>query len=193
MSFGTNNAVYIRGDFNADGVHHNSSDEKHSAQMAEDGEVPVAIYGDSITILSNDWDDDYSIDQYDNGTWSKPSADPVEISAAIVTGLIPSDAADNGASSGGLHNFPRFIENWSGKDLYIRGSFVALYESEIDTSVWKIDYYRPPNRKWGFHEFFASGIYPPGSPILRTYRRINYETLSAAEYESAVSGIGWAE
>lgn len=183
MSFATNNALYVRGHFNADGNMHETWSSQNSAVVPEAGEVPVALYGDSITILSNQWDDSV--------TSNRPVASSTEISAAIVSGLIPSDADNNGKSSGGVHNFPRFLEKWSGKNLYIRGSLVCLYESEVDDSAWQINYYSPPGRKWGFNELFLNGVFPPGTPLLRTYRRVDYTDLSKAEYEQALAALPW--
>ncbi len=183
MTFVTNNALYTKGHFNADGTLNSTSSIYSSATVPEVGEVPVALYGDSVTVLSNNWNDSI--------TSSKPSANSTEVAAAIVSGLIPSDAHNNGKSSGGVHNFPRFLENWSGKDLYIRGSLVCLYESETDDSAWQINYYSPPGRKWGFSQLFLNGTFPPGTPLLRTYRRVDYTDMTQNEYETALQNLPW--
>ncbi len=180
FTFATNNDLYVKGDFNADGAMDSSS-----STTAEAGEVPCALYGDAVTLLSNSWNDGVSF------ITNKPGASSTEVSAAIVTGLVPSDAHDNNTSSGGAHNLPRFLENWGGKNLYIRGSLVALYESQADLSTWSCDYYSPPNRTWGFNSLFAAGTYPPGTPLLRTYRRIDFRTLSKAEYDAAIANLPW--
>lgn len=185
MTFATNNALYLRGHFNADGSLHQQGNASHSAVVPEDDEVPVAVFADSVTILSAAWDDATS------HTTNKPQAADTEVAAAIVSGLIPTDAGGNGASSGGVHNFPRFLEKWSNKDMFIRGSMVALYESEVDTSTWSIAYYSPPRRKWGFNNLFKEGYYPPGTPLLRTYRRVDYKELSEEEYQAALAELPW--
>ncbi len=184
MSFATNNALYVLGHFNADGTMHKSNTANNSTVVPEYGEVPVALYGDSVTILSEDWDD--------SDTSKKPKAASTEIAAAIVSGIIPSNAANNGASSGGVHNFPRMLEGWGGRDLYIRGALVCLYESEVDDSLWRIDYYAPPSRNWGFSEQFMNGTFPPGTPLIRTYRRINYKNLTQSQYEAAIASLPWS-
>ncbi|MDQ8203680.1 hypothetical protein [Pelagicoccus sp. SDUM812003] len=183
LTFATNNALYVKGHFNADGTLHDTWTSENSALVPEVGEVPVALYGDSVTILSNSWDDSI--------TSSKPDASSTEVAAAIVSGLIPSDARSNGKSSGGVHNFPRFLEDWGGKSLYIRGSLVCLYESEVDDSQWQINYYSPPARKWGFSQLFLNGTFPPGTPLLRTYRRVDYTDLTQTEYENALRALPW--
>jgi len=176
MSFVTNNALYVRGHFNTDG---NTSTT--SSYTPEAGEVPVAVMGDSITFLSESWDD--------SDTSVKPPASTTEVSAAAVSGIRPPDVQGDGSFSGGAHNFPRFLENWSGNTFFLRGSMVCLYESEVDFSTWSTSYYSPPNRGYGFNDLFASGTYPPGTPLLRTYRRESYRNLNASEYTSLTSGL----
>ena len=189
MTFATNNVLYIRGHFNADGTRHQSGDVNHSAQVPEAGEVPVAVMGDTVTFLSDIWDDSVSL------TTNKPTADHTEVAVAIVSGLVPSnssvDGSPNGLSSGGAHNFPRFLEKWSGKDFFIRGSLVSLYESEVDLSTYSTAYYSPPNRKWGFSYLFRDGTYPPGTPLLRMYRRVDYREMSKTEYDTAIAALPW--
>ncbi len=176
MSFVTNNALYIRGHFNADGV--TTADSSHTPAI---GEVPVAVMGDSVTFLSENWNDAI--------TASNPVATTTEVSAAAVAGIRPPNVQGDNSYSGGAHNFPRFLENWSGQTFYLRGSMVCLYESEVDFSTWDTSYYSPPNRGYGFNNLFATGTYPPGTPLLRTYRRENYTNLSAAEFASQTSGL----
>ncbi len=195
MTFATNNALYVKGHFNADGHLDSTSSANNSAIVPEVGEVPVALFADSISILSGSWSDAASSS---SSSTKKPGASSTEVAAAIVSGLIPTDArtpgnpTGNGRSSGGVHNFPRFLESWSGDDLYIRGSLVCLYESETDNSPWRIDYYSPPGRKWGFSKLFLEGTYPPGTPLLRTYRRVEFTDLSEAEYNAAITALPWS-
>ncbi len=200
FTFATNNAAYIQGHYNADGI----TDES-SARYHEDGEVPTAVFADSVTILSKDW-----IDENNSGGNSYNSAGTTEVSTAIVSGIIPSNARNtrdvwnnpletgNGRSSGGLHNFPRFLENWRG-DLYIRGSFVCLYESEVDNSLWYLNTYKPagistplygpPGRKWGFNTLFANGTFPPGTPMIRNSKRLDFRFIDKEEYTEALADL----
>jgi hypothetical protein len=84
------------------------------------------------------------------------------VNAIFVNGLVPSRPNQ---SYGGLHNFPRFLENWGGDDLFIAGAFVQLNFSTYATAPWEqeawepgqtpgtgenIGYYNPPNRRWGY-------------------------------------------
>ncbi|MEL6453478.1 MAG: hormogonium polysaccharide biosynthesis protein HpsA [Cyanobacteria bacterium J06623_5] len=55
-------------------------------------------------------------------TGSTPKA-PVRINALLIGGIVP---ARQGQSYGGLHNFPRLLEFWPGRQLVISGGFFQL-------------------------------------------------------------------
>ena len=85
------------------------------------------------------------------------------VNAIIVSGIVPSRQYQG---YGGMHNFPRFLEDWRGQDLYISGSFIQLNFSTsatglYDQETWNFGnaapstpellyYYQAPNRQWGF-------------------------------------------
>lgn len=100
------------------------------------------------------------------------------VNAIIISGLIPSRANQ---AYGGLHNFPRFIESWSNRNLYISGSLLQLSFSKYATAPfsqnsWEsgspttggesIDYYNPPNRRWGYDVGLQ---YAPAGPIAQRF------------------------
>jgi len=89
------------------------------------------------------------------------------INTIIVSGISPSRPKQG---YGGLHNFPRFLETWDGKDLNYAGSFIQLNYTNYSTSPFELEnlepwsgtpkptsednenigYYSPPNRRWGY-------------------------------------------
>ncbi|MDC0835922.1 hormogonium polysaccharide biosynthesis protein HpsA [Geitlerinema sp. CS-897] len=94
------------------------------------------------------------------------------VNAIIISGITPSREKQ---SYGGLHNFPRFIENWEQKNLFMSGSFLQLNFSTsssapFDQDGWEpdatlqdeefIQYYLAPNRLWGYD--VALQLTPPG-------------------------------
>lgn len=176
----TNNALYVRGDFNADGVI-----ESDSATAIDDGnEVPVSLMADTVTFLSNSWDDTIIT--------QKPVASNTEVSAAVISGITAPYTTRNGVihgENGGAHNFPRFLENWGGKTFAIRGSLVAMWEPEVDWSKFGGSYYSPPKREYGFNDLFKQGTFPPGTPMLRDYRRQNFRLITKTEFDQAVLGL----
>jgi hypothetical protein len=108
----------------------------------------------------------------------------IQMNLIMVSGIVPSR---EGQAYGGLHNFPRFLENWSSRDLYMSGAFLQLNFSTygtapFDQEAWEpgqpdprtgggsnewISYYSPPNRRWGFD--VAIKYAPPG-PVAERFR-----------------------
>ncbi|GHB95248.1 hypothetical protein [Cerasicoccus arenae] len=189
-SFATNQAMYIDGHYNADGDPNTGSptEPDSSSNFASSGaEAPSALVADAITFLSTNWDDANSTKSKDS---NRVASNFTEVSAAILAGIVPSGETGSNSYSGGVENFPRFLEKWSGKTLRIRGSIVALFESEVSKERWgKGDVYDAPNRNWGFHEKLGEGYYPPGTPSTRTYRGRDYRDLNEEEYKAAVAEI----
>ncbi|MFH7244918.1 MAG: hormogonium polysaccharide biosynthesis protein HpsA [Spirulina sp.] len=106
------------------------------------------------------------------------TADETFVNATFVGGIVPKRAKQ---SYGGLHNYPRFIETWNGKNLFISGSFIQLNFSTGSTGpfeqdAWEADeapqnaepigYYSPPNRRWGYD---VGLLYLPPAPAARRF------------------------
>lgn len=177
FTLATNNALYVKGHYNADGNSFTGSST--APDNSSNPEPPAALAADSITILSDNW----------NAALSKDSLNVrlaifTEVNAGILQGLVPTDKGGSGIISGGNHNFPRFLEKWSGKTFRYRGSMVALFESEIANQGVNTSYYSPPIRDWGFYERFGEGYYPPGTPNARSFRTVDYRNLTANEYNT---------
>lgn len=174
----TNAPLYVMGDYNADG-----NAATGSATAPDDAaEKPAALIADAITILSNDWEAN-NYDALSKQGSSTRKADFTEVSAAFLTGQ-SSTIPGAGKYSGGVHNFPRFLERWSGIEFRYRGSLVSLFESEVN---WKhmIDgqsWYSPPIRNWGFSSIFENGNFPPGTPMVRDFRRKHFRFISKTDY-----------
>ncbi|CAA6692990.1 MULTISPECIES: hypothetical protein [unclassified Lentimonas] len=186
MSLATNQMLYVQGNYNADGDFDTGSptDPDSSNFAAEDEEAPAALIADSITFLSVDWKD------VNSSIYGQRTAENTEVSAAILTGLVPSGETGQKSYSGGVENFPRFLEKWNDKTFLMRGSIVALFESEVGTAPWGTgSVYNPPNREWGFHSKFGEGYLPPGTPNTRNYRAVDFEMINKATYEEYVQRI----
>jgi len=179
----TNNVLYVQGDYNADGTGSGSGTPTLPDSAAEGS---CALVADAITLLSNNWNPTKSAKTLNNRI-----ASATEVSAALLTGIAPSNKGGNGKYSGGVENFPRFLEKWSGKDLVYRGSMVCLFESEIATQKWKYggNYYKAPRRKWGFHSKFGEGYYPPGTPNVRSFVKTKYKLLTKTEWAARVTAL----
>ena len=189
ISVATNAAVYTVGHFNADGT---LQADLSDMTTPETNEVPAAIIADAVNILSAAWDTtDFTTGRVvpagdlDSSSSSRPSANHTEVSAAFLTGIVSTSGTANSQYSGGVENYPRFHENWGGRSLRYRGSIVALFGSEVATGTWNDARYGAPRREWGFNSMFGSQRrYPPGTPIIRTFRRLDYRDMTKAEWDT---------
>jgi hypothetical protein len=151
ITVATNLPLYVKGDYNT------NLDWRASA-----------LVGDAITILSNAWNDAAHTSK--NVTTAAPTA----VYAAILAGHSPT-ACDwvlcgTNDYGGGLENFPRFLENWSGKVFTYRGSLVSMHFSAQTFGSWGGtwgSYYSPPVRDWKFDTRFSDpSNLPPGTPVV---------------------------
>ena len=105
-----------------------------------------------------------------------------EVSTCLLTGIVRTTTAQ---TSGGVHNFPRLLENWNGTGLYIRGSMVAMFESQVATEPWSIRYYQGAGRYWGLHENLRAenGAHDlPLEPIVLNGQRMRYRELTPEKF-----------
>ena len=164
------NPIYVQGDYNTGTVPSGTQPASNSGDPATptvDGynRQPAAIMADAVNILSNSWQDSKS------GT--NPVASNTTVNAAMVSGNVPT--AD-GNYSGGVENFPRFLENWSGKSLTYYGSMIELYPSKQSIGKWgAANVYSPPNRSWYFDTNFITTP-PPGLLVTYNYNRSRWYT-----------------
>lgn len=172
MTIVSGNPVYVQGDYNTGSIASAVPGATPSVQpLSNSGDPtkptvngynrePAAIVADAVNVLSNSWDDALS------GT--VPPASPTTVNAAIVSGNVPTG---NGYYSGGVENFPRFLENWSGKDFTYYGSMIQLYQSQQAIGRWgSASVYSPPRRAWYFDTNFIASP-PPGLLASFNYRR----------------------
>ncbi len=99
--------------------------------------------------------------QFSSDKKNQRNATPVtRVNAILISGIVPSRTNQ---ASGGLHNFPRFLETWS--SLYLSGSLIQLNYSNYATAPFDQDawepplqpstsennyYYDAPDRYWGY-------------------------------------------
>ena len=127
---------------------------------------PAALLTDAYNVLSNSWQDYRS-----TGSLSLRTASNTTVNACFMTGNVPSESNHY---SGGLENLPRFLEKWTGKTFYYRGSMVDLWESEQATGIWYYGgyFYTAPNRDWGFDSMYLDPTQlPPGTPQVNAVQR----------------------
>ena len=114
-----------------------------------------------------------------------------EYSFAMLCGLVPTGKNGVNQTSGGLHNFPRFLEGWGGVECRIRGSMVALFECRVADEPWNLRVYSPPLRVWGFNLLFDTGVMPPLTPKTVNFRRSFENDITKATYNTFLTSWGY--
>ena len=135
--------------------------------------LPAALMADSITILSDSWND--------TNTIKNPAAGTTTVNAAMLEGIVASNPNISGNYSGGVENFMRLLENWTGKTLTYNGSIIVLFYSQYATNSWQAAgtttnfYYNPPSRNWAFDLNFKTATkLPPLTPCSKAMIRGNW-------------------
>jgi hypothetical protein len=183
------NPVYIQGDYNS-----NAGDSTwNSTPTDATGMAAAAVIADSVTLLSNNWDDRVSM----LGTTANSSptslgnriATTTYYRLAIAAGknrtfAFPSwnTGADVG-TDGGIHNFLHLAEKWTGTTTYYKGSLASLYNATYNTGFFKCctAVYTNGTRRFSFDPDFAvpAGL-PPGTPLFRDVESLGYRQLFTA-------------
>ena len=164
-------AVYVAGDYNVAGTY------TYSGSSVNYIKEPAAIMGDSVNVLSNaalakptpPAAPGYTPGQCVNDcqsivTLTSRGATTSTINAAFIGGV---DVTTAGHYNGGLENYFRFHEDWSGDTLNYRGSFVSLGTpnhvdgqwcgtggSSTSTTVTGCNIYNPPARQYDYDSDF---------------------------------------
>ena len=162
FTLGSENPAYLLGDYNANG----SFGDPHAS---------AAIIGDTVTLLSNAWTDTESFVSPDD-TKFRPATE-TWFRLAIASGKNISfkqptfmGVKKDFGTDGGVHNFLRFLENWSGVKSHYLGSMASLYYSQYATGIFKCCnmVYQPPSRMYAFDtDFLDMNKLPPGTPRFR--------------------------
>lgn len=148
------NPLYIQGHYNSPAAHRGTTNTTAT--------MPASVVADAVTILSASWSDASSA-----LSLSSRVASDTTVNSAILTGQVPTTTR---SYSGGVENFPRFLEEWTGRTLTYNGSMVAMFNSKIATNTWRgigstYDIYNPPNRNWALDQnFLVEDKLPPASP-----------------------------
>ena len=127
---------------------------------------------DAITILSSSWNNNYY-----NTNSGVPTAVNTTINAAFLTGNVPSNGRNY---SGGIENFIRYLETWTGYTNTYNGSMVCVFPSQIANQPWNgSGYYNPPSRNWTYDTNFLGGpaSQPPNAPVTPVFSRGRWSIL----------------
>lgn len=153
----TDQAAYVRGEYN-------------SPPAGDHLRIPAAFLSDTFQVLSNAWPtNDYASSvALTNRNASHTTVNSAVLSGTDTTGNIEGTGGQNlNLYNGGLENYPRFLEDWSGGITFTyRGSFVSLSKPSKSSGLWGASgVYEPPNRVWDYDATFNSAEkLPPLAP-----------------------------
>jgi hypothetical protein len=173
LTLATDLPLYVKGNYNATDLTAGSTNTVNTK--------PASLVGDAINILSTNWSDAKSLADL-NANMSRLATDTT-VNAALVAGIVQTtNSSGTKYYSGGLENYPRFLENWSGRTLTYNGSMVAMFESRRAKTFWNKNahVYNPPIRKWAFDQnFLVQSRLPPCTPQVRKLLRGQWTTIAA--------------
>ena len=164
LTIATPMPLYVLGNYN---IQTNNGGSQSVSTTNTAWTWPAALMGDAITILSSNWNDAGSA--YTNaGSYTLRLAVNTTVNAAFLAGIVSStNVAGTKHYSGGLENFLRLEENWSGDTLTFNGSIAVLFTSIYATNffIQPGTYYGIPTRNWGFDANFKNPAkLPPLTP-----------------------------
>jgi hypothetical protein len=141
----SNDPVYVQGNYNIN------------------SEKPASVICDALNILSNAWKDSNS------QNWNARDPNATTVNCAFIAGIKTTIEGNPGTYNGGLENYPRLHEDWAAAStiLTIRGSFVALWNSQIAVGNWVFGnpHYSAPRRNWDYNPNFNNVTkLPPFTP-----------------------------
>jgi hypothetical protein len=165
LTVATDRPLYVKGNFNAPDLTVGSTDTSKTK--------PASLIGDAITVLSGKWND---------ATGGGGAATNTTVNAAFLAGVVQTtNVSGTKYYSGGLENFPRFLENWSGITLTYNGSMVVLFPSRYAKGFWGSGVYSPPIRDWAFDSnFLVQSKLPPCTPQVRKLIRGQWNVVAVS-------------
>ena len=166
LTVATLNGLYVQGDYNT-GTTTNPSLVPANANPGSGVATTVpgytaksaALVGDAVMVLSNSWSDSNA-----SSSVGSRVASNTTLNTALIGGYISSTSTGTGGRSGysgGMNNFPRFLESWTNSNMTFSGAFVSLYQSQTYTGQWDTgDIYAPPTRYWYFDTMLLTRVLP---------------------------------
>ena len=186
------NPVYIQGNYNSAAP---PTDSVWTGGGDKAGMAAAAVIADTVTILSNSWDDRVSMagtagnssptnlgNRTPTSTYYRLAiAAGKNMTFTYPTTAWPGLASDSG-TDGGIHNFLHLIENWGsgGVTENYMGSLASMYYSTYDTGFFKCctAVYGVPTRNFSFDlDFRSPYALPPGTPMFKDVESLGYRQL----------------
>ncbi len=169
LTVATGRPLYVQDDYNTDSATKGTTNTSTTR--------PASLVADAITILSDNWSDAKSTSALGSRTASSTT-----VNAAFLTGTVDTTA---GHYSGGMENFPRFLESWgSANVLTYNGSMIKMFPSLYATNAWNNNnnIYDPPKRNWAYDANFDDPTkLPPKTPSLLQVIRSQWANVAPGQ------------
>ena len=179
------NPVYVQGDYNA-------SSTNGFTDTGSQCHVYASVMGDAVTLLSDSFSDDSS---FTNPFNSAPGADDATttyyrmgvLGGTNIPFTKPSwcvSGQNDCGTDGGVHNFLRYIEDWSNQTLNYLGSMGSFWYARQATGFYKYGNpsntlygsYGAPTRAYTFDTDFTNiSKLPPGTPRFTDVNALTYQ------------------
>ena len=178
------NPVYIEGDYNTNAADWAAGVDQVGRRSS------AAVIADAVTLLSVDWSDLNSMvgnattlgqrNPSHDGYYRVAIAGGKNMTFQLPTWTTPAAPPRDFGTDGGLHNFLRYLEDWSSQTVHYKGSLVSLYNATYDTGIYKCCtvVYGVPTRDFIFDTVFSApaGL-PPGTPMFRDVNSLSYRQM----------------
>lgn len=174
LTIASENPLYVQGNWNAD------------AAGFGDPHVATSVAADTVTMLSNSWNDLNSFSS-PYAVAGRPRSSDTYYRMAVISGkgpIFPRPAAGAGATygtDGGAHSFLRFLEGAGpGNDrINYRGSMVTFFYNRQAVTPFKCCggiVYAVPTRAYAFDiDFLDPAKLPPLTPVFRDINALGFE------------------
>jgi hypothetical protein len=174
LTVATPDPLYVLGSYNITNFTHLGTTNTTSSK-------PASLVADAITFLSTNWNDAGSF----SNVLAQRIAKPMTVNAALLSGIVETTPTNASTLhySGGVENYPRFLEDWSNVTNTYNGSMVLMFKSLYATNTWEgqaVSYYGAPKRNWAFDlNYLDPNKLPPLTPKARQIIRSSWKSIAA--------------
>lgn len=172
FSVATNGGIYVKGSYNTTPTSVTNPD-------GTPGVNPAMLMGDSMTVLSDAWNDANAastdiLNARNAASLAVDSGGALTNVTTINAGLLTGNTqATSTTVSGGVQNLVRYLENWGGNTVSFNGSLGRLFDAKMFIRPFQqpgIVYRVPDQRNFKFDSAFIDKT-PPGSPVTADLQR----------------------
>jgi hypothetical protein len=181
------NGIYVQGNYNATSIGSVGTPTASTEYLPTGpNDIPCSIAADAVTVLSNSFNDARSfVSPFNMGVRDATETTQrfAVLSGDSITTLseTPNQGGNDLKMNGGVHNFPRFLEDWGGVRLNYAGSLINLFNSRNNNGTYKSggnNVYTPPARNWVFDVTFLDvNRLPPGTPYFQNIQMTGFQRL----------------